>query len=65
MKTISTQLGFVLLVLVCSASLAAKPLHHYVFFGKDREKIKETNPLLPRVAAQRSNPGLYYTTALR
>jgi hypothetical protein len=46
MKRTPTLLGCVLLVLVCSASLAAKPLNHYVFFGQDREKIKETKSFL-------------------
>jgi len=36
MKRTPTLLGCVLLVLACSASLAAKPLHHYVFFGQDQ-----------------------------
>ena len=46
MKRIPSLLGSVLLVLFCSASLAGKPLHHYVFFGQDREKIKETKSFL-------------------
>jgi hypothetical protein len=46
MKVSSTLLGVVLLLLVCSASLAAKPLHHYVFFGQDREKIREAKSFL-------------------
>ena len=46
MKRTPTLLGCVLLVLVCSASLSAKPIHHYVFFGQDREKIKETKSFL-------------------
>ena len=48
MKGTPTLLGSVLLVLivVCTASLAAKPLHHYVYFGQDREKIKETKSFL-------------------
>jgi len=46
MKRIPALLSSILLVLICSASLAAKPLHHYVFFGQDREKIKETKSFL-------------------
>jgi hypothetical protein len=29
------------LVLLCCLTLSAKPLHHYVFFGMDREQIKD------------------------
>jgi len=46
MKWIPSLLASVLLILVCSASFAGKPLHHYVFFGQDREKIKETKSFL-------------------
>jgi hypothetical protein len=46
MKGTRTLLAGILLVLFCSASLAGKPLHHYVFFGQDREKIKETKSFL-------------------
>jgi hypothetical protein len=46
MKRTPTLLGSVLLILVCSASLAGKPLHHYVYFGQEREKIKETKSFL-------------------
>ena len=46
MKRTPILLGSVLLILFCSASLAGKPLHHYVFFGQDREKIKETKAFL-------------------
>ena len=48
MKRIPPLLGSVLLVLIfaCTASLAAKLLHHYVFFGQDREKIRETKSFL-------------------
>jgi hypothetical protein len=30
-----------LLVWLCCANVSAKPVHHYVFFGQDREKIRE------------------------
>jgi hypothetical protein len=46
MNRIPRLLGSVLVVLVCSTSLAAKPLHHYVFFGQDREKIREKKSFL-------------------
>ena len=46
MKRTPILLGSVLLILFCSASIAGKPLHHYVFFGQDREKIKETKAFL-------------------
>ena len=29
-----------LLILLCCSNVPAKPLHHYVFFGMDREEIK-------------------------
>jgi hypothetical protein len=46
MKTISKLLGSLLLLAACSASLLAKPLHHYVFFGMDREQIKDAKSFL-------------------
>jgi hypothetical protein len=46
MKLTTSLLVRVLLILFCSSSLAAKPLHHYVFFGQDREKIKDTKLFL-------------------
>jgi hypothetical protein len=46
MKVVSNLLTGALLILACSNSLAAKPLHHYVFFGMDREKIKEAKEFL-------------------
>ena len=30
-----------LIIAFCCATISAKPIHHYVFFGQDREKIKE------------------------
>lgn len=30
-----------LIIALCCAGVSAKPIHHYVFFGQDREKIKE------------------------
>ena len=44
MKLISTTV--VILILACASSLTAKPLHHYVFFGRDREKIRDTKSFL-------------------
>ena len=39
--------GFAWLVIfLCSAGSSAKPIHHYVFFGMDREKIKDTRSFL-------------------
>lgn len=35
-----------LFILLCCASVSAKPVHHYVFFGQDREKIKEASLFL-------------------
>jgi len=42
MRAISKLVSSGLLLLVCATLLSAKPLHHYVFFGMDREKIKDT-----------------------
>ena len=42
-----TNLGFALLCIwLCVAGVSAKPLHHYVFFGMDREKIKDAKSFL-------------------
>src|SRR5437762_3200696 len=46
MKLISTPLRIALLILVCAASLNAKPIHHYAFFSMDREKIKDEKSFL-------------------
>ena len=35
-----------LLLFLSCASVSAKPVHHYVFFGQDREKIKDTKSFL-------------------
>src|SRR5215211_6881336 len=32
-----------LLLLACCAGVGAKPVHHYVFFGQDREKIRASS----------------------
>jgi len=36
----------VLLIWLCGISVSAKPVHHYVFFGQDREKIKTDSGFL-------------------
>jgi len=46
MKTVPTLLMSALLILAGSSSLAAKSVHHYVFFGLDREKVKEAKSFL-------------------
>jgi hypothetical protein len=33
--------GCALFISLCCAAASVKPVHHYVFFGQDREKIKE------------------------
>ncbi len=38
------------LACLCSLTSFAKPVHHYVFFGMDREKIKETKSFLETAA---------------
>ena len=47
MKTRFTNFAFALLFSwLCCAGAVAKPLHHYVFFGMDREKIKDAKAFL-------------------
>ncbi len=42
MKRKISKLGLaVLFIWLCCAGVSAKPLHHYVFFGMDREKIND------------------------
>jgi hypothetical protein len=38
--------------LLCWTSISAKPLHHYVFFGQDREKIKQATAFLETKALE-------------
>lgn len=35
-----------MLLILCGATSAAKPIHHYVFFGQDREKIRQATSFL-------------------
>ena len=35
-----------LFIWLCCASVSGKPVHHYVFFGQDREKIREASLFL-------------------
>ena len=42
----SSSLLSVVFVLTCAVSVPAKSLHHYVFFGMNREKIRETKSFL-------------------
>ena len=35
-----------LLIWLGCTSVSAKPVHHYVFFGQDREKLKEASSFL-------------------
>src|SRR6266550_9253453 len=46
MKIIPVQLRIALLILFCTLPLNAKPIHHFVFFGSDREKIKDAKSFL-------------------
>jgi hypothetical protein len=41
-----------LLIWLCGAHGSAKPVHHYVFFGQDREKIKEASEFLETKALE-------------
>ena len=40
MKIIRIAAWWTICGLICCTSVAAKPIHHYVFFGQDREKLK-------------------------
>jgi len=44
--------GCVLFIWLCCASVSAKPEHHYVFFGQDREKIKGASSFLETKALE-------------
>jgi hypothetical protein len=39
-------------ICLCGASASAQPVHHYVFFGQDREKIKEASSFLETKALE-------------
>ena len=41
-----------LFISLCCATVSAKPVHHYVFFGQDREKIKEASEFLETKALE-------------
>src|SRR5215207_7880216 len=43
MKNVLMLARCALLLLACCAAAGAKPVHHYVFFGQDREKIREAS----------------------
>jgi hypothetical protein len=38
--------GCALFVWLCCAGVGAKPVHHYVFFGQDRERLREASSFL-------------------
>lgn len=44
--------GCALFIWVCCTSVSAKPEHHYVFFGQDREKIKGASSFLETKALE-------------
>ncbi len=44
--------GCALLVWLCCAGAGAKPLHHYVYFGQEREKIREATSFLETKALE-------------
>jgi hypothetical protein len=37
---------------LCCSSVSAKPVHHYVFFGQDREKLKQASSFLATKALE-------------
>jgi hypothetical protein len=41
-----------LFLLACCCGVGAKPVHHYVFFGQDREKIREASSFLETKALE-------------
>ncbi len=41
-----------LLIWLCCIHVSAKTVHHYVFFGQDREKIKEASEFLETQALE-------------
>ncbi len=41
-----------LFIWLCCPSVSAKPVHHYVFFGQDREKIKDASSFLETKALE-------------
>jgi hypothetical protein len=43
---------YALFSLLCCASATAKPIHHYVFFGQDREKIRAASEFLETKALE-------------
>ncbi|HKC63147.1 MAG TPA: hypothetical protein VKB86_05890 [Pyrinomonadaceae bacterium] len=45
MKTVMAALC-TLLIWFCAGAVASKPVHHYVFFGMDREKLKDAKSFL-------------------
>lgn len=46
MKNVQKFVGQVLFIWLCSASVSANAVHHYVFFGQDREKIAKASSFL-------------------
>src|ERR1700716_3616154 len=40
------------LIWLCCIHVSAKPVHHYVFFSQDREKIKEASEFLETKALE-------------
>src|ERR1051326_7138287 len=46
MKTIIAALCTLLIWFYAGAVAASKPIHHYVFFGMDREKLKDAKSFL-------------------
>src|SRR5215813_12124081 len=50
-RTMKTLLG-ASFIWLCCISVGAKPLHHYVFFGQDREKIKAASSFLETKALE-------------
>lgn len=52
MNNIRRLYACALFVLLCCACADAKTLHHYVFFGQDREKLKEASSFLETKALE-------------
>src|SRR2546423_15110026 len=58
MKPKLTSFTFALLIIwLCCAGVVAKPIHHYVFFSMDREKIKDAKSFLETDAFEGAQVG--------
>ena len=52
MSNVLKLIGCAVLALSCCAAASAKPVHHYVFFGQEREKIRADSSFLETKALE-------------